>query len=163
MRAFEAFQGGGLRIQLCGPEATTEVHRLTQLAFAHYDKLDPPSGAVRETEEGVRGDLESGAAAIAWLDDRAVACVRFERESGYLHVRRLAVDPALQRQGIGTAVMHWLHDYARAAGYGEVRIGVRRQLPGNLRFYERLGYRAIADHRHPGYTEVTWIEMARAV
>lgn len=139
------------------------MHRLTQLAFREYDKLDPPSGAVRESEESVRVDLENGGGALGTLNGEAVGCLRFERESGHLHVRRVAVDPRHQRHGIGKALMAWVHDYARGAGYQEVRVGVRRQLPGNLRFYEQLGYRVIAEHRHPGHDEVTWIEMGAAL
>jgi ribosomal protein S18 acetylase RimI-like enzyme len=78
-------------------------------------------------------------------------------------VRRVAVDPAWQRQGVGTALMRWAHDHARTAGLPEVRIGVRLQLPGNLRFYQRLGYQVLGEHRHPGYDRVTWVEMGRAV
>ena len=59
--------------------------------------------------------------------------------------------------------MDWIHSYARAEGYPQVRVGVRRQLPGNLRFYERLGYAVTAEHRHPGYADVTWYEMRRPV
>ena len=163
MRGFEAFRGGGLHIHQCGPEAAAEIHRLTQLAFKEYDNLDPPSGAVRESEASVRDDLENGGGALAQLNDEIVGCLRFELEEGYLHVRRVAVDPAYQQQGIGKALMSWVHDYARGLGYPEVRVGVRFQLPGNQRFYEHLGYRVIAEHRHPGYAEVTWVEMARTV
>ena len=139
------------------------MHRLTQLSFREYGALDPPSGAISESEESVRNDLETGGGALARLNGEAVACLRFERESGYLFVRRVAVDPVHQRHGVGKALMEWIHDYAREAGYREVRVGVRRQLPGNLRFYEQLGYRVIAEHRHPGYDEVTWIEMGLAL
>jgi hypothetical protein len=38
---------------------------------------------------------------------------------------------------------------ARAAGYTEVRIGVRASLPANLRFYEGLGYRTRDSRPHP--------------
>jgi GNAT superfamily N-acetyltransferase len=69
----------------------------------------------------------------------------------------------LQRQGVGTALMAWSHTYAHAQGYPEVRVGVRRQLPGNFRFYQQLGYAAIAEHHHPGYREVTWDELRRPV
>lgn len=139
------------------------MHRLTQLAFRDYDRLDPPSGAVRETEAMVRDDLERGGGAIARLEDRAVGCLRFERLADHLHVRRLAVDPAQQNQGIGTRLMQWAHDYARSLGYTEVRIGVRAQLPGNIRLYQRLGYRIVAEHRHEGYDRTTWIEMFLSV
>lgn len=152
-----------MRITLCGPEAAADVHRLTQLAFKTYDWLDPPSGALRETEASVRDDLEHEGGALASLEQLAVGCLRFERQSGYLIVRRVAVDPAWQRQGIGKALMTWIHDYACAQGYPQIRAGVRRQLPGNLRFYQQLGYQVIAEHSHPGYAEVTWVEMARPV
>ena len=59
--------------------------------------------------------------------------------------------------------MAWIHEDAHAQGYREVRVGVRRQLPRNQQFYERLGYEVIAEHRHPGYAEVTWLEMRRSV
>ena len=55
--------------------------------------------------------------------------------------------------------MAWAHDYAQAQGFAEVRVGVRRQLPGNLRFYQRLGYTVVAEHYHPGYRAATWDEM----
>jgi GNAT superfamily N-acetyltransferase len=100
---------------------------------------------------------------VALLGGGSVGCLRFDREVGVLHVRRVAVDPGRQRRGIGAALMAWVHDYARAQGFSEVRVGVRRQLPGNLRFYQRLGYTVVAEHRHPGYREVTWDEMRRSV
>lgn len=152
--------GKPLRVALCGPEGAADLHRLTQLAFAGYGWLNPPSGALRETEADVRNDLSGNWGALASIEGRAVGGLRFEREAGYLHVRRVAVDPALQRHGIGRALMEWAHGYAAAQGYREVRVGVRRELPGNRAFYERLGYRVVAEHSHPGHDEITWYEMA---
>ena len=146
---------------MCGPQAAAEAHRLTQLAFGGYDRLDPPSGALRETVDNVRDDLERAGGALADIDGKPVGCLRFEREPGLLRVRRVAIDPAWQRRGLGTALMNWTHDYARELGVTEVRVGVRRQLPGNIAFYVRLGYTLLAEHRHPGYAEVTWLEMSR--
>ena len=150
-------------LALCGPEAAADVHRLTQLAFRDYDKLDPPSGAVTETQASVRADLQQSGGVLARLDQRVVGCLRFQRQTECLTVRRLAVDPAAQGQGIGSAMMRWTHDYARAQGFSEVRVGVRPQLVANLRFYQRLGYRIVAEHRHPGYDRTTWIEMGLAL
>jgi tRNA threonylcarbamoyladenosine biosynthesis protein TsaE len=121
--------------------------------------LDPPSGAIRETLDSVRRDLELHGGAIAWIGTEPVGCLRFEVEEEHLHVRRVAVPPEHQRRGIGSALMDWSHAHARSLGLHEVRLGVRKQLPGNLAFYKRLGYRLIARHRHPGRREVTWYEM----
>jgi GNAT superfamily N-acetyltransferase len=136
---------------------------VTHAAFGEYGWLDPPSGALRESEESIRDDLGRSGGALAFLDGRAVGCLRFDREPGRLHVRRVAVDPSRQGHGVGTALMAWIHAYAHDQGYVEVRIGVRRQLPRNQRFYERLGYEVCAEHRHPGYAKVTWVEMRRPV
>jgi ribosomal protein S18 acetylase RimI-like enzyme len=116
---------------------------------------------MQETQEIVRADLARSGGAMAWVGPRAVGCLRLEPQPGYLNIRRLAVDPAWQRQGIGAALMAWSHGHAKAEGYAEVRVGVRAQLAVNLRFYQGLGYTVIAEHRHPGYAEVTWLEMRR--
>ena len=136
------------------------MHRLTQAAFAPYAGfLDPPSGALRETVDSVERDLVAHGGAIAWSGAEAVGCLRFEVDADHMHVRRVAVAPERQREGIGTSLMEWVHGHARTLGLHEVRLGVRRQLPGNRAFYERLGYSLVARHRHPGQARVTWYEM----
>ena len=145
----------------CGAEAAAEVHRLTQVAFANHASLDPPSGALRESEEDVRRDLERGGGALATVDGATVGALRYEVRPFWLHARRVAVDPAFQNRGIGRALMRWAEEEARRRGLSEVRLGVRRQLPENQAFYERLGYEVLAAHSHPGHAEVTWYEMGR--
>jgi GNAT superfamily N-acetyltransferase len=147
-------------VKLCGPEEADVVHKLTQAAFnAYVGFLDPPSGVTRETLEFVRQDLEQLGGAIAWAGNDAVGCLRFDIQPAHLHVRRVAVDPGHQRQGVGRALMDWSHSYARSLGLPEVRLGVRGQLRGNRVFYERLGYTLLAEHRHPDLGRVWWYEM----
>ena len=45
--------------------------------------------------------------------------------------------------------MSWAREEAGRHGYREVTVNVRLQLPGNRAFYERLGYRVVAEHPHP--------------
>jgi GNAT superfamily N-acetyltransferase len=111
----------------------------------------------------VRDDLLQSGGAIGQIGKETVGCLRFDAAPGFLHVRRVAVDPAWQRRGVGTGLMQWSHEYARTRGLPEVRVGVRVQLPENLRFYETLGYAMLAEHRHPGYRRVTWLELRRPV
>jgi tRNA threonylcarbamoyladenosine biosynthesis protein TsaE len=150
-----------LRVTACGREAAPQVHRLTHLAFDGYGWLEPPSAALQETEESIGEDLAAHGGAVAWLDGRAVGCLRFSdgEEPGVLHVRRVAVDPALQRRGIGRALMEWAAEEARRQGCREIRLGVRRQLPENLAFYRRLGYRVLREHAHPVTGRVVWDEL----
>lgn len=151
-----------LRIALCGPEGADEVRRLTQIAFRPYDRLDPPSGAARETIERVRDDLARGGGAIGELDGRPVACLRWEVDpDGAFHVRRLAVLPELQGRGIARAMMAWAEEEARRRGCHGVSVGVRVALPDNLAFYRRLGYEVTAEHRHEGYDRTTWLALRK--
>jgi GNAT superfamily N-acetyltransferase len=152
-----------VRFQAAGPEAAAEVHRLTKLAFAGYTWLTPPSGAIHETEDDVRRDLATHGGVLGRLDGTPVAAARFRLEPRHLVVRRVAVDPRLQGQGVGKALMEWVHRIAAERGYREVRLGVRAQLPGNRDFYEGLGYRVVRKHTRPGTGDAHWFEMARVV
>lgn len=154
--------GGRLHVGRVGPEAAGEVHRLTQLAFGGYGWLRPPSGALRETEDDVRRDLAQHGGAVARRSGAAVGALRLVVEPDRLVVRRVAVDPSQQGRGVGRALMEWAHEHARQLGVGSVRLGVRAQLPGNLAFYEGLGYRVKRAHTYPGTEEVHWYELERA-
>ena len=152
-----------LLIQAAGPDSALEVHRLTQLAFGGYGWLTPPSGALAETEDDVRRDLQQHGGALARLAGSAVGALRLRFEPKALWVRRVAVDPAQQGHGVGRELMHWAEQQAAQRRLAEVRLGVREQLPGNRAFYEKLGYRVIQEHLRPGTREVHWFEMSQAV
>ncbi len=139
------------------------MHDLSRAAFRDQAGLDPPSGESRETLDSVRADLEAHGGAIAWWAERPVGCLRFEVEPGHLHVRRVAVLPELQGQGIGRALMAWAEAEAARRRRAEVHVGVRIALPGNLAFYRRLGYEVAAEHAHPGYDRPTWLSLRKAL
>jgi len=147
----------------CDGGAAAVVHDLTQAAFSGYDGLDPPSGALRETVDSVRRDLEAGGGAVAFLGSAAVACLRFEAAAGDLHVRRVAVKPELQGRGIGRALMAWAEVEAASRGLACVTVGVRLSLPANLAFYRGLGYEVVAEHSHPGYAGPTALSMRKRI
>jgi GNAT superfamily N-acetyltransferase len=151
-----------VRVVPCGAEMAADVHRLTQQAFRPYRRLDPPSGAGRETVATVLQDLEAGGGAVAELEGRLVGCLRwFLDDDANFHVRRVAVAPGLQRRGVGRALMAWAEDEARRHGCAAVTVGVRLALPGNLAFYRRLGYEVTGEHRHQGYEHTTWLAMEK--
>jgi tRNA threonylcarbamoyladenosine biosynthesis protein TsaE len=130
------------------------VHALTQAAFKDQGRLAPPSGALRETESSVREDLAVHGGLIAFLDGRPAGCLRFRFDGGRAFVRRVAVDPALQRRGFGRDLMAAAEEELRKRGQRAVYLRVRKALPGNLAFYERLGYRPVEDG---GY----WLQLGK--
>ena len=148
-------------VEPCGPERAADVHRLTQAAFSALH-VDPPSGALRETVELVADELAAGGGAIAEIGGRPVACLRWHTaDSGDFHVRRLAVDPDLQRQGLGRQLMLWADGEAATRSCPGITVGVRIALPGNLEFFRSLGFEVTAEHRHDGYDAPTWFAMRK--
>ncbi|MEQ5834850.1 GNAT family N-acetyltransferase [Marinobacter sp. NFXS9] len=70
------------------------------------------------------------------------------------YINMLATYPAFRGQGIGTALMDNVPEWAHAAGCDLASVEVFEQNPGALRLYQRLGYQ-IVDSRdvvpHPCY------------
>lgn len=151
------------RIAACGAELAEVVYGLTRAAYAEYGSLDPPSGEGKETLESVRADLGAHGGGVAWLEDRPAGCLRIAVEADHLHVRRVAVLPELQGRGIGRALMEWAESEASGRGLRAVTLGVRLALPGNIAFYQRLGYKVTGRHAHPGYDRPTWVSMRKPV
>jgi GNAT superfamily N-acetyltransferase len=63
--------------------------------------------------------------------------------AGNCWLKELAVDPALGRRGIGTALLSAVLDHARAEGRSAVFLSTFRNVPFNRPFYERRGFTEI--------------------
>jgi predicted N-acetyltransferase YhbS len=151
-----------LQVVPAGPERAEDVHRVTQAAFEPHRKLDPPSGAGRESVAAAIDALSAGGGAIAELEGRPVGCLRWRiDENGDFRVGRLAVVPGLQRRGIGRALMLWAEGEARRRGCDGIVVGVRIPLFGNLAFYRSLGYEVTGEHSHDGYDHPTWLALRK--
>jgi ribosomal protein S18 acetylase RimI-like enzyme len=150
------------RITLASIEDAPLVHRLMCEAFAEYDGvLEPPTGALMESVADVAAAIAAGGAVLAWESEVAVGSARFKPEADHLYVGRVAVVPVYRGRGLARAMMEFLEDHGRALGMPEARVGVRRNLPGNIALYERLGYRIVREEPHPrgpAYTSVTMVK-----
>jgi len=56
------------------------------------------------------------------------------------HLVLFAVQPKMQRQGIGSALLMWLEEVARAAGAQRIRVEARRESVAARSFYNEHGY-----------------------
>ena len=96
--------------------------------------------ADRTNSEKVRALVEKGKFLLAEDAGVLVACVYVELrgERGYFGL--LAVDPARQRTGMGSRMVHAAEDHCRAAGcrfMDLTTVNLRKELPG---YYRRRGY-----------------------
>ena len=77
---------------------------------------------------------------VGVLDGRVVASVMagYDGHRGWLNY--LAVDPAHQRRGLGTALVHEAERQLEASGCPKVNLQIRVSNRGVVEFYRRLGY-----------------------
>jgi ribosomal protein S18 acetylase RimI-like enzyme len=70
--------------------------------------------------------------------------VHLDHAEGTVWLEAAAVPRPLQRQGIGTSLVHAAEALAAERGYRALELGVEDSNPGARRLYERLGYRSVA-------------------
>ena len=145
-----------------GDADVTTIVSIIYLAFQEYDgRLDPPSGAHRETPEKILEKLATNRPVLALVGERAVGCVFYRVEQDQMYFGRLAVLPLYRGRGIGDALIAYVEARARDFGLPCVRLGVRVALPHLRARYERLGYRLLEERCHAGYSQTTYLIMEK--
>ena len=141
--------------------ALPRVRDILVAAFSLHDgRIDPPSGAHRETVETLRRKLDVETLFVAELDGALSGCVwcRMDR-GGEAYVGRLAVDPTAQGNAIGAALFDRALAWAREQQAHRVHLGVRVELTENIAFFSRRGFRIESVEAHPGYDRPTNYHM----
>ncbi|QYR23468.1 GNAT family N-acetyltransferase [Paenibacillus sp. sptzw28] len=138
------------------------VYQLIQEAFQEYDgKLDPPSGALRESEESISKKIsELGGAIIVWEDTMPIGTALYDFTGEYMYIGRVSVVPDSRGQGIGKELILYLEALARERQLKTTRVGVRLSIPQNVIFYQRLGYQVLNHIFYPEGTD-SWYVMQK--
>ncbi|MER8481036.1 GNAT family N-acetyltransferase [Mesorhizobium sp. M1322] len=141
-----------------------EVLALIMSAFASMDGvIDPPSSAHRLTVEYLRDKARQETGFAALKDGRIVGCVFVLERTDDFYVGKLAVDPGLQRQGVGRQMMQAVEDLARNRGKPAIELQTRVELTGNHAAFARLGFRETERTAHNGYDNPTSITMRKVL
>lgn len=150
-----------LRIGTAGDAAA--IARVIAASFEQYrGKLNPESGAFRETADGIAGELARGAGAIvAERNGEMLGCVLVEELEGDLYFGRLSVVPSARGLGLAKRLIDAVEAEARRRGLPGVRLGVRVVLTDNQRLFQALGYRETSREAHPGFDHPTSINMRK--
>jgi GNAT superfamily N-acetyltransferase len=102
----------------------------------------------------VLGDVEGRAheavVVVALLDDRIVGCLTYVPDHHNPHAefddpkaagfRYFGVDPAVQGQGVGEAMVQWCIHETKRTHHRRLRIHTLESMPGAQRLYLRLGF-----------------------
>lgn len=141
------------------------VAAIIAASFEEYrGRLEPESGAFRETAEGIAAELarESGAI-LAERNGEIVGCVMVKLVDDDIYFGRLSVVPAARGQGIARRLIEAVEDEARRRELAGVRLGVRIVLSENQRLFESLGYVEVSREAHEGFDHPTSINMRKAL
>jgi predicted N-acetyltransferase YhbS len=109
--------------------------RYTAELDLRYRVLRAPLGLGREDVGFPRE--EEALHLVAVVDGAVVGCALFDVVTG--RVRAMAVDPSVQRSGIGSRLVARLEEEVSRRGIRLVRLHARAQV---VRFYVRIGYEA---------------------
>jgi len=123
--------------------ASPESLLLFQHLWEELSRLYGFTGPCQFTPADVEGD--GTAFVIARLDGQPVGCGAIRPlEPGVAELKRMFVEPAARRHGIGQQILRNLEKMAGELGYVAICLQTAVRQPEAIRLYERLGYRRIA-------------------
>ena len=121
-------------------EAILALQKLAyEVEARRYDDWTIPP--MIETVDTVRQQIADHVVLTARVDGRLAGSVRGVVTDGVCEICRLSVDPALQRRGIGSALIEAIEARFPAIDAFELFTGNRSE--ENLRLYEKHGYRHV--------------------
>ncbi len=108
----------------------------------------------------MREDIATMTVLVAVVAGSIVGSVRGRLSKGTCHIGRLIVEPQWQSQGIGTALLAAIEQRFPEAENFELFTGSKSS--GNLRLYQRLGYREIRRQAVAPHLELVFLRKAAA-
>ncbi len=118
-----------------------EILKLQYLAYQSEAKLfsDPDIPPLKQTIDEVAEEFERGVILKVTDDSGAIiGSVRAYSEADNVYISKLMVHPDRQREGIGSALLRAMEkEYPN----GRCELFTSTRSVGNIRLYERLGYR----------------------
>ncbi|HXM24129.1 MAG TPA: GNAT family N-acetyltransferase [Terriglobales bacterium] len=126
-----------MKTRTAEPEDAEDIARLVNAAFRPERFF---TDGDRTNPEKVRALLQKGKVLLVEQAGALAGCVYVELRGQHGYFGLLAVDPALQRSGLGSRMVAAAEEYCRSAGchFMDLTIvNLRAELPA---FYHRLGY-----------------------
>jgi ribosomal protein S18 acetylase RimI-like enzyme len=111
--------------------------------------LRPLFELAEDSPQALDAYLDAGRVLAAYDGDRVVGHLQLTdiTDAGAAEIKSMAVDPALQGRGIGRALVAAAIALARDEGRATLVVATATADVGNLRFYQRLGFRMRAIER----------------
>jgi len=123
------------------------IHNMNQNGILQWDELYPDQQLIEEdilNSHMYLGEIENQLVCMFVInqqfDEQYIAGDWKYKESSYMVIHRLCVNPAYQKHGVGTKTMQIIENMLMNDGIKAIRLDAFSQNPYALRMYERLGY-----------------------
>ena len=125
------------------------VRELTRAAYAKWVPIlgREPRPMTADYDAALREHLVD----LLHVGGEAVALIEMAPKADHLLIVNVAVVPALQGRGYGSALMAHAEGVARSLNLNEMRLYTNALFAENVRLYSRLGYRMDREEQHPQF------------
>ncbi|PTW01293.1 acetyltransferase (GNAT) family protein [Halanaerobium saccharolyticum] len=146
------------------------IHILMQRAFADYAKKKNKendgekviNSALREELEAVKADLNNNIVLVLTNGDEIIASLRLEEisEKRYL-LKRFAVSPVYQNQGLGTMLFQQAVDKLKELNAHYLQLYSSLENEKLICFYQGLGFNCLETDHSKGYERGLWVKTIK--
>jgi GNAT superfamily N-acetyltransferase len=143
-----------VRIELARPDEAERIAALLRAAYAEHASAGLNFSAASVTAAQVRERVLDGEVYVAHDEGTLVGTYNLRiktdalGDAGYLN--SLAIDPALRHTGLGRLLLDHAEIEASGRGLRRMRLDTAIPLIDLVRWYERRGYRAVAQTHWQG-------------
>lgn len=152
----EPFDDPDLAITLAQPDDAAHLAELLRAAYAAHAAAGLNFSAATATEEQVRERLKRHEVYVLRRNDRITGTITLrtkQDEQGVAaYVNALAIDPDVQRSGLGGAMLEHAEREAVRRGLTRMRLDTAKPAVQLIRWYERRGYRVVDEVHWQGKT-----------
>lgn len=144
-------------MRAAGPADEAAVVECVNAAYGHYVAAigKKPAPMLADYPKLIRDRLVR----VATSNDQIVGVLVMWPEGDHLYVDNVAVLPAAQGLGVGTALLQVAEAVARETSHSEIRLYTNELMAANLGYYPRRGF--VESHRsdESGYRRVYFTKM----
>ncbi len=141
-----------MKVRTATPNDLGAIQRCVDAAFSPYTERigRPPSSMTRE----FLPLIELGEVYVCELDGRLVGTMTVTARPEHVELSSVAVEPSLQRQGIGKRLVAFAEEIALRRGAGALALYTNAALPEVAAYYQDLGYRVVERKTSDGYDRI---------
>ena len=123
------------------------IHSMNENRIPQWDELYPNQEIIEEdilNSQMYLGEIENQLVCMFVInqqfDEQYIVGDWKYKESFFMVIHRLCVNPTFQKQGVGTKTMQIIENMLKNDGIKAIKLDAFSQNPYALRMYEKLGY-----------------------